>query len=381
MFDFIVALLCVVAWLYHAREIRLLGHIQRLTSVKFIESFPRLSIVIPARNEEKTIRAALETVITTEYPNLEIIVVNDRSTDSTGTILDVFKEFHSNVKVVHIKSLPSGWLGKNHALHQGATHVSKDSKWILFTDADVHFQRMALKRAVSMAEQGSLDHLTILPRMDEHSHILGIVLLATLTAFMMFMKPWKVRSSAGYYAGIGPFNLVRASFYNQHGGHSMLKMRPDDDMMLGKHIKKSGGVSDYAFSNGEIHFSWYESVTELINGLSKNTYANLEYSLVVTAVAVILHLVMFIWPFFAVVTTTSGIIRLMSSVSILSMFGVAYFVSMNVRGSLVYAIGIPIGILVVVYILIRTVIVTHYQGGIVWRDTLYHLKELKANVV
>lgn len=296
MINLIVALFSFGMWLYYAWDVLPgLAQVRRLTGAEELSRpLPSLSIVIAARNEGKTIKTALDSVLSLDYPDLEVIVVNDRSEDETGEILNRLAPQHPNLKVVHVQTLPSGWLGKNHALNFGSEKVA--TKWMLFTDADVHFKRDALRRAISIAEENDLDHLTALPRMEEHSSVLGVALLSTMALFMLFMRPWKIPFNKNYYAGIGPFTLLKTSFYRKIGGHSKIKMRPDDDLSLGKLVKLEGGRSEYVFSDGEISFSWYESVKELINGLSKNTYASLEYSIAITIVSVLIHFFTFSWP-------------------------------------------------------------------------------------
>ena len=98
---------------------------------------PRVSLIFAARDEEEKLPAALVTLAAVDYPHLEIIAVNDRSQDSTGRILDEFARIHESVRVVHVEALPTGWLGKTHALQKGYERSTGD--WLLFTDADVRF--------------------------------------------------------------------------------------------------------------------------------------------------------------------------------------------------------------------------------------------------
>src|ERR1700719_2576875 len=120
---------------------------------------PRISLLFAARDEEEKLPGALATLAQLDYPELEIIGVDDRSEDATGRMLDEFAASHSRFRVIHVKELPAGWLGKAHALQQGfeASH----GKWLLFTDADVRFQIDVIKRAMTIATERKLDHLTL----------------------------------------------------------------------------------------------------------------------------------------------------------------------------------------------------------------------------
>src|SRR5713226_4172183 len=120
---------------------------------------PRISILFGARDEEEKLPAALATLMEIDYPNLEVIAVNDRSRDTTPRILDEFAAGHSRLRVVHITELPSGWLGKPYALQKA--YEASTGDLLLFTDADVRFKPDVLRRAITLAKQRNLDHLTL----------------------------------------------------------------------------------------------------------------------------------------------------------------------------------------------------------------------------
>ncbi|MCI5159154.1 MAG: glycosyltransferase family 2 protein, partial [Candidatus Electrothrix sp. AUS1_2] len=123
---------------------------------------PSVSVIIPACNEEQELETALTSVLSLDYPNLEIIVLDDRSTDATPQILDRMASQHPRLRVIHITELPAGWLGKNHALHLGAARAT--GEYLLFTDADVHYTPDTLRRAVARMETRTLDHLSLIFR-------------------------------------------------------------------------------------------------------------------------------------------------------------------------------------------------------------------------
>ena len=130
---------------------------------QFDKSAPCVSIIVPACNEEKEIAAALQSLLEQDYPNLEIIAINDRSTDRTGKILDEFARNHSTLRVIHKTKLPEDWLGKNHALQVGSTHAH--GQYLLFTDADVVMKKTTVSKAVQFMLDHNLDHLAVAPEM------------------------------------------------------------------------------------------------------------------------------------------------------------------------------------------------------------------------
>src|SRR5882724_5617789 len=127
---------------------------------------PRVSIIVPARNEEEHIGGALSQLLALEYCNYEVIAVNDRSTDRTGSIMDEIAarpEAHKQLRIIHVTELPAGWMGKTHAMWSAGELATGD--WVLFTDGDVFFKPSALRRAIAYAESEKADHLVLLPRM------------------------------------------------------------------------------------------------------------------------------------------------------------------------------------------------------------------------
>lgn len=344
-----------------------------------LNEWPRVSVVIAARNEARNIKEALQSVLNQDYPRLEIIVADDRSTDDTGTILDRMAERDARLRPLHIKELPPGWLGKNHALDFAARRATGDL--LLFTDADIVMHPAAVRLAVSHAERERRDHIAIGPE----AHMPGVMLNAFLGVFglffSLFSRPWKAadpRSSR--FIGIGAFNLVRAEAYRRIGGHERLRMRPDDDMKLGKLLKQNGCRQELLHGVGMIKVEWYASVRELINGTEKNFFAGLEYNLVVAASAVLLQLVLFIWPFVAV-WVTNGATRWLNLASVLMVLATYAVGAPLVGARRRYALLFPVAVLLFIYLMWNAARKTIMNGGINWRDTHYSLTELKANKV
>jgi len=153
-------------------------------------SLPRVSIIVSALNEEDTIEPALRSVLALDYPQLEVIAINDRSTDGTGAILERMRITHDRLRVLHIQELPPGWLGKNHALHCGAGIAS--GEYLLFTDADVIFEASAIQRAIAYCEQERIDHLAVLVEfLAKGQPLLSMLVLNFILGFFSRYKPWK----------------------------------------------------------------------------------------------------------------------------------------------------------------------------------------------
>jgi len=202
---------------------------------------PGVSIIVPARNEEESIRETLAQLLGLDYSNYEIIAVNDRSTDRTGQIMEELAASSRSVglpklgllKVIHISELPSGWLGKTHAMWMAGQQAS--GEWLLFTDADVIFKPDSLRRAVAYANAERADHVVLFPRMIMKGPGERMMIAFFQMLFVFGHRPWRVADpQARDHMGVGAFNLVRRTVYEAVGTYRALRMEVIDDMKLGK---------------------------------------------------------------------------------------------------------------------------------------------------
>ena len=340
---------------------------------------PKVSVIVAARNEARKIEEALRSILAQDYPYLEFVVVDDRSTDETGIILDRLVTMDTRVRVVHITELPKGWLGKNHAQHFGAERAT--GELILFTDADVVMECSVISRAVAWLRHEEIDHLAITPQLQMPGTLLCMFGGAFALFFGLYAKPWKARDpKSPRHIGIGAFNLVRTEAYRAVGGHQAIAMRPDDDMKLGKLIKKHGFHQDLLLSDGLITVEWYGSVGELIRGLEKNTFAGVEYSLVIVVASSVAQLLLFTWPLVALAFTHGPTWWL--NLAIVDALAILYADNAHCHGAKRWhCVGFPVTAVLFQYIIWRATLMTLMNNGIDWRGTHYSLPELKANKV
>jgi cellulose synthase/poly-beta-1,6-N-acetylglucosamine synthase-like glycosyltransferase len=340
---------------------------------------PRVSIIIPARNEERNLEEALRSVLALDYDNLEIDVVDDRSTDRTGEILDRMAAADPRLRVIHVRELPKGWLGKNHALWLGAEKATGD--FLLFTDADVVLHPSILRRAVGAMLEDGLDHLTASPEIDRPSVWFEMFIGTFSLFFSLFTKPWKVRDpKSPRHIGIGAFNLVRTVAYRATGGHQAIAMRPDDDLKLGKLLKTRGFRQEFVFGQGLLRVEWYASVRELIQGLMKNAFSAVDYRIGVVFISSVIQLMIMVWPYLALFLT-SGATRWLNLGSVLVLFLLGWLNAPLAGVRRWHGIGFPVATLLFNYIVWRATLTTLKNDGIDWRGTHYPLAELKANKI
>jgi Glycosyl transferase family 2 len=340
---------------------------------------PKISVIFAARDEQEKLPAALATLVAMDYPQLEIIAVNDRSSDSTAQILDEFASQHRQLKVVHIRELPKGWLGKPHALQKG--FEASSGELIVFTDADVKFERDALRRAVSLLQQRQLDHLTLLCDVARSGFWDTVFISFFGMGFHLATDPARLSNpNSRCYAGVGAFQMLRRNAYVTCGTHQRLAMEVVDDMKLGKLVKMARLRSGLAVAQNYVSVEWHVGLGNLVRGVEKNFFAGAQFRVSVVAAQVLSLLIMNVLPI-AGLLFGNGWIRGLSAVSVLIALGFHIGVDVVMRISPLYCLTLPLGASVMAYMVLRSMIITLRQGGIVWRDTFYPLEELRRGLV
>ena len=335
---------------------------------------PKVSVIVSALNEQDTIEPALRSLLALDYPRLEVIALNDRSTDATGAILDRIAADDARLHVIHIAQLPEGWLGKNHALHVGAQCATGD--FLLFTDADVVFERRALRQAVAHCVRHDLDHLGVMPEFTCRSTFLA-ALLAGTTLFLYAMHPlWRVRHSRRAFFGTGAFNMVRTTAYRSAGGHEPLRLEVIDDIMLGRMMNDRGFRQDALIGTASVMVEWYADAGALMRGLEKNSFANFHYSVPRAAAMVSMMLVGRYWPLLGLVVTR-GPAWWFNLVAALADIALNLLVIRTTRWPLRSLLWWPVSSAFMAFVLVRGVVLTLRRGGVDWRGTLYALDDLK----
>jgi len=340
---------------------------------------PRISILFAARDEEEKLPAALATLMEIDYPDLEVIAVDDRSQDSTGRILERFAAAHPRLRVVHITQLPAGWLGKPHALQKA--YAASTGDWLLFTDADVRFKHDVLRRAIALVKARNLEHLTLMGDVEMVGFWETVLITFFGMAFHIATDPHRVANpNSRAYVGIGAFQLLKRAAYETSGTHRRLAMEVVDDMKLGKIIKQSGFRSSAGVAQDFVVVRWHAGLGNLVRGVTKNFFAGVGYSVPLVAIAVVALLLMNVAPIFGVFFG-QGWTRIFAVAAFVIALCFHTGVDIGMRVSPFYAFTHPLGALLFSYMLLRSTVVTLKQGGIIWRDTFYPLDDLKRGVV
>jgi glycosyltransferase involved in cell wall biosynthesis len=340
---------------------------------------PWVTLLFAARDEEEKLPQALETLRQIDYPTLEIVAVNDRSTDGTEKILNDAARRDPRLKVINIAELPAGWLGKPHALQRA--YEASSGEWLLFTDADVQFFPAAIRRAITMVRTNNLDHLTLMTDVEMHGFWEKTVLTFFGLGFHMATNPRGVADpQSRAYIGIGAFQMVKRAAYEVSGMHRRLCMEVLDDMKLAKIVKQSGFRSAVGIAQDSVTVRWHTGIGNIVRGVTKNFFAGAEFRLSIVAIQLTAIICANILPFLAL-PFVHGWSLAFVIVSVAIALGFHAGTAVVMRASPWYAFTQPLGAAIFAYMLLRSTVVTLRQGGIVWRETFYPLEELRRGIV
>jgi glycosyltransferase involved in cell wall biosynthesis len=340
-----------------------------------LETWPKVSVVVPARDEAERIDEALRSLARMDYPNLEVIAVDDRSGDGTGAIMDRVAAEEPRVEVLHVTSLPEGWLGKCHAMQVGARRATGEI--LLFTDGDVVVAPDILRLAVRYLAAKRLDHLALMPGMIPGGYWEDAFKIYFAMVFISVLKAWAVDSpSKDLYVGIGAFNLVRRSAYEGFGGHEALRLEVADDLMLGKRIKQAGYRQEALFAPSHLRLRWLTGVRGIVLGLEKNGFAAIGYSLPFLLFITVLMVCLYAVPYLGILCFRDARITGYLATVLLMHGTYGYFASFHRNGWLT-APALPVVAFLYLFTLWRSAVLTLRRKGVLWRETFYPLEVLK----
>jgi cellulose synthase/poly-beta-1,6-N-acetylglucosamine synthase-like glycosyltransferase len=337
---------------------------------------PRVSVVVPARDEGNNIEQCLRSLLNQDYPEVEICAVDDRSSDDTGAIMDrLQRESPGKLDVIHIGELPSGWLGKTHAMWRGG--AATDSDWILFTDGDIMFRSDALRRTLNYAELTACDHLVIFPTLIMKTCGERMMLAFFGLASSLLLRPWKVRDpKARDFIGAGAFSLIRRSAYEALGTYRALRMEVIDDLRLGQSVKQHGFVQDCVRGPSLVQLRWAEGAFGVVRNLQKNMFSLLRFNwglvLLASIAATIYHLGPWVGLVLVPGVAKAGFALALCAIALLyaritRQFDVPFW----------YVFTHPVAALMFVYTLLNSAVSSVVHGGVMWRGTTYSIDEIR----
>ena len=342
----------------------------------------KISVLIAAKDEAENIETCVRTVLQQDYPDFEVIVVNDRSDDDTGAIVQRIAEADGRVRLINIEHLPEGWLGKNNAMQTGIRQAG--AEWICMLDADC---RQTSGRTLSTAMQYALDTgadlLSVLPVLEMRGFWENVIQPVCGGVMMIWFKPNRVNdpNCPTAYAN-GAFMLIRREAYEAIGTHEAVRKNLNEDMAMARRIKQAGLKLRVVRNEGLYLVRMYTSLSKILRGWARiflGTFGTLER----LAVSLLVLVVMGLFPYAAVAIGFGCAAGAGGSAAWPRAAGVAGVLAASIQISVIYrfykliharknlAWSYPIGC--VVAIIAVAIALSHLRPGakVMWKGTGY----------
>ncbi len=377
----VIAAFCALWVVQAALVFRHLGQLRDLadTSPPDPPLWPSVSVVSAARNEEAALAESLASRLADGYPNLEVVIVDDRSDDATPRIIADFARRDPRVRPIRVDELPDGWLGKVHALQRGVEVAT--GEWLLFSDGDVIMEPGMLGKAVAHCEAERYDLLALVPEFRSRSRIVDVLWAIFMRVISLVVSPASVRDTASKVAmGSGGFTLVRRRVFDATPGFSHLRLETADDVSLGAMVKAAGGRCDFMNGRSAASVSIYGSLGEFYRGVEKNgsTLAGPPFVLLATLFALLGCLEYS--PLVAVAVGFSTGQAWLGWLGLATTFlATAATVAPTRRSTGLIWPGLlwPIGWVLMASGVLRSAWLFHRRGGALWRGTFYPKAEIR----
>ncbi len=373
------------AWIFLIKSMlnsfKLTPHLDKFENTSKLT--PKVSIILPARNEEEFIRDCLDSLVKQDYENYEIIVIDDSSDDNTGKIIFEYAKQYSKVIAVSARSKPEGWMGKNWACMEGYKKATGDL--LLFTDADTQHSKNIISLSVNHLNSFNLDALSAIPKMLTFDFWTNITLPIISTFLHTRFSALNVNNPSkktGYF--FGSFFILKKTTYQEVGTHEGVKHEIIEDGALGKKVKESGYKMKMVRGEHLINAVWARDKGTLWNALKRLMVPlYLENGKIAIGVFVAIVFLLFVpFPTFVIsaslpIEETSAKILCITSVitSILIYIGATIEVKMGLGLKLRYALFAPLGSLVVISGFLIGLLKAKRSSSVTWRGRSYSMRD------
>jgi chlorobactene glucosyltransferase len=347
----------------------------RLVATDDIPNAQLISVIVPARNEAANIERCVRSLLAQTYPNLEIIVIDDGSTDATPAILARLAAESSRLQVIIGRPLPRGWLGKPHAVHQGARRAQGD--WLLFVDADVTLEPSVLSSAYMAAQRDRAAMISLWARQELGTwweRIVQPVIIGLNHAIDPFQRSSSLRHPNAVCAN-GQFMLVDRQAYEQIGGHAAVRDELVEDQKLSWHFKRAGHRVLMLDGTWGLSTRMYTSLRGIWEGWSKSNFLMLGRSYLVvlagvltTAIVIVSPAVLFICSLLMYVLYHQGShLLLINLLLIIALLSTRWRMRSYFPTPLTDYLWHPIGGLIFIGIILNSAYRHTWRRGVVWK--------------
>ena len=382
------------SWIYFLiYTIKFLTEVPKLQPFKTSKNivFPKVSVILPARNEEKYIQKCLKTLVEQDYSNYEIVVINDSSSDRTGELIENFSL--ANSKVIHINAepKPNGWTGKNWACYQG--YLKSTGEFLLFTDADTIHSFTSISLAVTYLLSEGLDALTAIPKIlatDFWTKITLPILWTLSLAKYSALNANNPNSKIGYF--FGSFFIITRKTYEAIGTHKAVRKEIVEDGALGRKVKEQCFKLNVVHGKDHIQAVWARDPSTLWHGLRRLMISlykreKINAYLMVIATFLLLFLPLIVLPFsistvlqqenITVSMTNLSLVLLFLTVTSILLLVITSILELkySILQNLVYSLGFPLACSFVFIAFLTSLINSVSKDTVNWKDRTYTIKE------
>jgi chlorobactene glucosyltransferase len=342
---------------------------------------PLVSIIIPAKDEEDTIEKCLRSLVNQDYKNLEIIVIDDRSTDRTFEICKKIESEDSRVKVLQIHELPAGWTGKNHAAHEGAKLAG--GELYLFIDADTDHDPQCVTSSIYLFEEKGLDALSVEPYFAWTNFFqeltFSIFTLFTACLFPIFIvnrRGTKLTLSNGQYI------LLKKETYRSIGGHEAIKGEILEDLALMENVKKKNLNYNLIIGTGLITVKMYRDMASFWQGWGRILFLALNKNLIMALVLYLLSIIISIFPFLTLIQMLIAALMGLPVLNPISILGLSTVIIIILTNTFVnsffkinplYSLLHPLAIIGGMAVMGNSISMALHRKEIEWKGTTYKI--------
>jgi len=341
---------------------------------------PFVSVLVPMRNEEKNAEACINSLLLLDYPEYEIVVLNDDSTDNTGNILTELSKKNNKLRVIENHGLPPGWMGKTYA----CTLLAEEAKgeFLLFTDADVYHNSKSLKNIVKLSLEYNADLLSAVPEQIMNSFAEKLLVPFLYFIMFVFLPLFMIRFNKfpRFSAAIGQYMLFKKQAYEKIGGHGAVEDSIIEDVHLARLIKKNNLKLLLIDGTAYIKCKMYNGLNEIFSGFSKNIFAGLGHSLLLLSAVILISTILFVYPFFALFyylpnhEQSLGILYLLLS-QIIVIYTMRYLLLLKFKQNFLSVILHPFGMIMIMILSIRSFWSSAILKEAVWKGRKYRIGE------
>jgi len=343
----------------------------------FLKRKPLISILIPARNEEKNIRRCLNSLLRQDYPNIEILVLDDNSTDNTSGVVMKFAGEDKRIRLYHGKPLAKGWLGKSYACQQLSEYAR--GEYLIFVDADtLHFAN-SISSSVACLLRFDIDALSVFAKQIMVTIHERMMVPAGNFMIMSFLPLALIRRarSALFCTAIGQFMLFKKEVYKAIGGHESVKGEILEDVLISKQVKKCGYKFMIFDGRNNLYCRMYHSFREVVHGYTKVLFSAFDYSIPMISIAILgvaaIHLMPFIMLPIAILFNWPVAVTNMIIIQVILVMVTKIMLAIRFRMKAVDVLLHPLSIIYLLSMAVNSVFQYRFNIGVYWKGRTYNV--------